>query len=100
MKGAAPATGLRRALAGLAALATLCLGVNAQALELNQANEAELDALRGMGPALNRRVRQARDAQPFTDWPDFLRRVSGVGPAQARALSAQGLTVQGRAYAD
>ena len=78
----------------------LCLSVNAQALELNQANEAELDALRGMGPALNRRVRQAREAQPFTAWPDFLRRVSGVGAAQARALAAQGLTVQGRAYTD
>ena len=80
---------------------TLCLlllspGVNA--LELNQASEAELDSLRGMGPALNRQVRQARDAQPFRDWADFRARVAGVGSHKAQAFSEQGLTINGQSY--
>jgi len=68
------------------------------ALELNQATEAELDSLKGMGPALNRRVRQARAQQAFRDWADFQQRVSGMGSHKARSFSEQGLTVQGQAF--
>jgi competence protein ComEA len=66
------------------------------ALEINQATEAELDNLRGLGPAFTRRVLAARSQQPFKDWPDLMRRVSGMGPRVARKLSEQGLTVQGQ----
>jgi competence protein ComEA len=66
------------------------------ALEINQATEAELDNLRGLGPAFTRRVMAARSQQPFKDWPDLMRRVSGMGPRVAQKLSEQGLTVQGQ----
>ena len=82
-------------------MAVLLVGLgmgSATALELNQASEAELDSLRGMGPALNREVRQARDQSPFADWTDFQARVTGVGAAKARAFSQQGLTINGQAY--
>ena len=79
-------------------LGALCVVGAAHALELNQASEAELDSLRGMGPALNRQVRQAREHHTFTDWADFQARVAGVGAAKARAFSEQGLTVNGQAY--
>jgi hypothetical protein len=35
-----------------------------------------------------------RSLRPFADWPDFMRRVSGMGDVTAQKLSAQGLTVQ------
>ena len=79
----------------------LCSGLwsaPSHALELNQATEAELDRLNGMGPALNRRVRAARDQHAFTDWSDFLRRVAGVGVSKARAFSDQGLTVNAQPF--
>lgn len=82
----------------LGLLCALCAVNTAHALELNQASEAELDSLRGMGPALNRVVRQAREQQPFASWADFQARVAGVGAAKARAFSGQGLTVNGRSY--
>lgn len=75
--------------------AWLC-ACSVQAIDLNQATEAELDSLRGMGPALNRRVRTAREDKPFTDWRDFMRRVSGMGQAKAQSFSDQGLTVNGQ----
>ena len=74
----------------------LCCCPHPGALEINQATEAELDNLRGLGPAFTRRVLAARSQQPFKDWPDLMRRVSGMGPRVARKLSDQGLTVQGQ----
>ena len=65
----------------------------AWALEVNHATEAELDGLRGLGPAFTRRILSERDIRPFTDWPDLMRRVSGMGGVTAQKLSAQGLTV-------
>jgi competence protein ComEA len=74
----------------------LCCCPQLWALDINQATEAELDNLRGLGPAFTRRVLAARSQQPFKDWPDLMRRVSGMGPRVARKLSEQGLTVQGQ----
>ena len=74
----------------------LCCCPQLWALDINQATEAELDSLRGLGPAFTRRVLAARSQQPFKDWPDLMRRVSGMGPRVARKLSDQGLTVQGQ----
>ena len=75
-------------------LSLLGLLAPAWALEVNHATEAELDGLRGLGPAFTRRILSERDIRPFTDWPDLMRRVSGMGGVTAQKLSAQGLTVQ------
>ena len=82
------------------ALFMLCLGSSGWALDINQASEAELDGLRGLGPAFTRRVMTERDIRPFTDWPDLMRRVSGMGRVTAKKLSAQGLTVSGQALVE
>ena len=66
------------------------------ALDINQATEAELDNLRGLGPAFTRRVIAARSEKPFANWSDLMNRVSGMGPLVAQKLSAQGLTVKGQ----
>lgn len=72
----------------------LCLGAgSAQALEANTANEAELDSVRGLGPAATARILQARDQAPFKDWADLMHRVKGIKPRTAAKLSQEGLTV-------
>ena len=79
------------------ALFMFCLCSPSWALEINQASEADLDGLRGLGPAFTRRVMRERDIRPFTDWPDLMRRVAGMGSVTAKKLAAQGLTVSGQA---
>jgi len=85
---------IRRLLCGAALLACGA----ARALELNEATEAQLDGLRGLGPSRTARILQAREAGPFQSWADFMARVKGIKPATAAKFSAQGLTVQGAPY--
>ncbi len=68
------------------------------ALDINQASEAELDNLRGLGPAFTRRILAERQVQAFQSWPDLLKRVSGMGQIVAKKLSDQGLTVNEKSY--
>ena len=69
------------------------LPLSALALEINTANEAELDSVRGLGPSGTARILDAREQKPFKDWADFMHRVKGVKAATAAKLSANGLTV-------
>ena len=71
----------------------------ALALDVNQANEAELDSVKGMGPALSAKVLKAREEGPFKNWPDLMKRVSGIRQNKAKQFSEQGLTVAGQAFA-
>jgi competence protein ComEA len=68
------------------------------ALDINHATEAELDSLRGMGPALSARVLAARKQMPFASWQDLMQRASGIGRTKAIQFSEQGLTVNGQAF--
>ena len=68
------------------------------ALEINQANEAELDSIKGMGPAMTRKVLTARADKPFTNWKDLMFRVAGIGKAKAQQFSEQGVLVNGLAF--
>lgn len=68
------------------------------AVDANQATEAELDGIRGIGPGLSGRILQARQKAPFRDWSDFIGRVGGVGKTTAARISAEGLTVNGEPY--
>lgn len=68
------------------------------ALEINQASEAELDSIKGMGPAMTRKVLTVRAEKPFDSWKDFIFRVAGIGHAKAQAFSDQGVRVNGQAF--
>lgn len=70
----------------------------ALALDINQANEAELDSVKGMGPALSAKVLKARTQGHFKDWPDLMQRVSGIRHNKAQQFSKQGLTVNGQPF--
>ena len=71
-----------------------------QAVEVNQASQAELERLRGIGPAMSEQLIEQRTQRPFSDWDDLRRRVRGLGPASMRRLSAEGLTIGGRRLDD
>lgn len=68
-------------------------------VEINQASQADLERLRGLGPQLSTRILTARDIRPFADWEDLRSRVAGLGAVQAARLSREGLTVAGAAFA-
>ena len=80
------------------ALASLLAVAGYGATEANQATEAELDSVKGLGPASTARILQAREQAPFKGWADFMRRVKGFKPATAARLSEAGLTVNGEAF--
>ena len=82
------------------ALALLLVSPMAWALDINQANEAELDNLKGMGPSLSAKVLAARAQGPFLSWQDVMHRVSGLRQAKAKQFSEQGLTVQGQPFSN
>ena len=68
-------------------------------IDINHATEAQLDSIRGIGPATTRVILQERERQPFKDWADLIARVRGIGKISARRFSEQGFTVNGQAYA-
>lgn len=81
-------------------LLILALAANAcfAAVEVNQATEAELDGVKGLGPSSTRRILQARSQGLFKDWADFMARVKGIKPPTAAKLSQEGLTVNETPY--
>jgi competence protein ComEA len=78
--------------------ASLLLSLSGWALEVNDATEAQLDGVRGLGPSQTARILQAREAGPFKNWTDFMARVKGIKAPTAAKLSTQGLTVGGTPY--
>jgi len=68
--------------------------------DINTASEAELDGIKGIGPALSSKVLAARQKGAFQDWADLMRRVKGISSKSAAKLSAEGLTVQGQPFGE
>jgi competence protein ComEA len=69
-------------------------------VDANLASEAELDAIKGVGPATSRLIIAEREKAEFKNWDDFIRRVKGMGRKSAIGYSAQGLSIGGAAYAE
>jgi competence protein ComEA len=84
----------------LAAVAALFLAASAYAaVDVNRASQSELEAVKGVGPALSTLIVSERKKREFSDWSDLIARVKGVGERSATKFSANGLTVQGSPYA-
>jgi competence protein ComEA len=89
---------LRRRGLLLALLAPCTVQADNAPLEVNLANQAELEMLPGVGPSLSEAIlAERRRGGPFQDWRALQRRVKGLGPATARRLSLVGLRVNGQA---
>ena len=68
------------------------------AVDVNKAGAAELDSIKGIGPAMSGKILEERKKGNFKDWPDFIARVKGIGPGNAVKFSAQGLTIDDVGY--
>ena len=68
------------------------------AVDVNQASQAELETIKGIGPGLSGKILKARESASFKSWNDLVDRVGGVGPGNAARFSQAGLTVAGAAY--
>jgi competence protein ComEA len=83
----------------LAALILAAFAFAAQAaVDANKASQAELETVKGIGPALSSKILDARKAGAFKDWNDLVERVGGVGPGNAARFSQHGLTVNNATY--
>ena len=76
----------------------LLTGIAWAQVDLNKAQEIELDGLNGLGPTMTRAIMNERQKAPFRDWIDVMQRVKGIGPQKAASLSEQGVRVQGQSY--
>ena len=88
---------IKRFLALLVVL--LAWSFSAMAADANSASQADLDAVKGIGPAISSRIVAERAKGPFKDWNDLVTRVNGIGTTNAAKLSTAGLTVNGTTYA-
>ena len=82
----------------LAFFAALSFTAAFAAVDVNQASEAELDGVKGIGPATSQLIVAERKKSEFKNWVDFIGRIKGLGDKSAARFSAQGMTVSGAAY--
>jgi len=68
------------------------------AVDINKASEAEIDSIKGIGPATTRLIVAERKKAEFKNWDDFIARVKGVGDKSADKFSSEGMTVGGAPY--
>lgn len=86
---------LKQLIAGLmVGLTTLAMA----AVDVNKADQAQLETIKGVGTKMSTKILDARKSGAFKDWNDLIERVPGVGPGSAARLSNEGLTVNGAAY--
>jgi competence protein ComEA len=67
------------------------------AADANTATQADLEAIKGIGPAIATKIIDERKNGNYKDWPDLVARVKGIGDKNAAKLSGAGLTVNGAA---
>jgi competence protein ComEA len=82
----------------LAFFAAMTVAVAFAAVDVNKATPAELDSIKGIGPATTAKIVDERKKGNFKSWEDFIERVKGVSEGNAAKFSAQGLTVGGAGY--
>jgi len=82
----------------LAFVAMLYAAASFAAVDVNKATAAELDGIKGIGPAISGKIIDERKKGNFKDWNDFITRVQGVGEGNAAKFSAEGLTVNGAGF--
>ena len=66
-------------------------------VDVNKADAAALDSVKGVGPAMSKIILDERAKGEFKDWADFQKRVKAVGDKKAAKLSEAGLQLNGKA---
>jgi len=72
------------------------MGMTWAQVDVNKADAAALDSIRGLGPAKTKAILEERKKGEFKDWADFEQRVKGIGDKNAAKLSEAGLQVNGK----
>lgn len=83
---------LMLAIATLAATAGLAFAQ----VDVNQADSAALDGIKGVGPSMSKAILDERAKGEFKDWADLQQRVKGIGDKKAVKLTEAGLVVNGK----
>jgi competence protein ComEA len=66
-------------------------------VDVNKADAAALDGIKGIGPAKSKAILEERSkGGDFKDWADLEKRVKGIGEKNAVKLSEAGLQVNGK----
>ena len=86
---------LKKLLLLFAALIVSMSTALAASVEVNQADQAALEALKGLGPVKSKAIIDERAKGPFKDADDLANRVKGLGSKSVAKLEAQGLTING-----
>lgn len=67
-------------------------------VDVNQADQAALDSIKGIGPTTSKAILDERKkGGNFKDWNDLQTRVKGVGDKSSEKFSQAGMTVNGMA---
>ena len=75
----------------------MSMGIAFAAVDVNTADQAALDGVKGIGPKIAKSIVDERNKNGrYKDWADFEQRVKGVGDKSAARMSAAGLTVNGQ----
>ena len=83
----------------LAVMVMMYAAVSFAAVDVNKATAAELDSIKGIGPAISAKILdEKKKGGNFKDWNDLVTRVNGVGEGNAAKYSAEGLTVGGASF--
>ncbi|NGZ87768.1 ComEA family DNA-binding protein [Duganella aceris] len=85
---------IRKLLLAVAMVATM--GLAFAQVDVNKADQAALDSVKGIGPAKSKAILEERKKGEFKDWADFESRVKGIGGKNAIKLSEAGLQVNGK----
>ncbi len=82
-----------------AALFALTTATAWAGVEINKADQAMLESVKGIGPGLSTKLLEERKRGAYKSWDDLIDRVPGVGAGSAARLSGAGLTVNDTPYA-
>lgn len=89
---------IKKLMLAVAALATSAGFAFAQ-VDVNKADAAALDGVKGVGPSMSKTILDERAKGEFKDWADLQGRIKGLGDKKAGKLSAAGLVVNGKGKA-
>lgn len=87
---------IKKLMLAIAALAASAGFAFAQ-VDVNKADEAALNGVKGLGPSTTKTILEERAKGEFKDWTDLQKRVKGMGEKKAAKLSEAGLQVNGKA---
>jgi len=86
---------IKKLMLAFAALA-VSSGMAFAQVDVNKADAAALDGVKGVGPSMSKTILDERAKAQFKDWADLQGRVKGLGDKKAAKLSEAGLVVNGK----